>query len=339
METVRIAHLSDLHVAELANADSFPKALGRLFAGRSGALGMPPGPRRKFAWFASYDAQALKTLIHFLRELHEDSHPLDAIVVTGDLATTGRRNDQIKAWQLVADSGNHNGESLAAIGPPVHVMPGNHDRYGGIPIVAPTYGTEFDVVFTSWKASRGVQRFPSIGSRNGKEQLEVVAADFTRPNASPLPHAWPLPIDGTGEVDVPTLDNLERTTMNLNSSAVLWAVHFPPRLGADCPKELHTVSLNHRLVGGDAVLARAAKCGVFGVICGHVHNNCSYIDRTGVRVSVAGSASQFKTRFGHWAHLLEFDVDGGVILAARILDLFQDRSPRGWGICGYSRSF
>jgi 3',5'-cyclic AMP phosphodiesterase CpdA len=94
----------------------------------------------------------------------------DAIVLSGDLATTARKPDLDKVRHLIEtvpaegywDEDGH--PSLRAAGKRVLIVPGNHDRFGPLRGLRPyPPGDEtFDGVL-SWKRHIGSDQFPTMG--------------------------------------------------------------------------------------------------------------------------------------------------------------------------------
>ena len=175
MPTVRLLHLSDLHVT-------------------AGTHWPPP---------SRFDPAVLEDLArsaYFLRDHY------DALLISGDLGDTGEMVDLAPAFDFLYAGAQPSSTpwlsarrkpTLQGAGKPVFLLPGNHDRYQSWPGATPA-GTNFDTVFSrDWPVGiGGVHEIPLPDNRN--PFLCLLFADFTL--ASSKQATWPLGKWGQGYV-------------------------------------------------------------------------------------------------------------------------------------------
>lgn len=330
METFKILHISDLHFGAVPYQVGLPRAIRH-------------GRRPSLTWFNSHDANVTTQLSTFIKKLDDVS----LVLVTGDVATTGLPADVQAARKFFED--------LSSAGVRFVVMPGNHDRFPGelqyhLGLAPFQVSMEFDSFFGDfWHCGQGAQELATIQGK--QESLSFVGADFSLqedsrvvPSAVFSPAEWSL-THGSGEVSsrvfadlLEATDRVIKVRRRAHDPCVVWACHFLPNVGrkASLPKEYDGLP-PHLLLHNDQMLIQAARDKkVKALLCGHVHNN-SVFRIGGLRVSAAGSAGIFGTRFGHWAHFLEFDVSRGALRAMRIQDIRYDRDLFCWRRQRYSR--
>jgi 3',5'-cyclic AMP phosphodiesterase CpdA len=299
MASVRILHASDLHIANQENitspADRFTPgtikdaAVNRMLA-------------------SSYDSGILLHLARFAYQQAQKGM-LDAILLTGDISTTGSREDLQKSVDFIHEPAEHGlgwqnamGQArLADVGVPVWLLPGNHDRYettfyGYVP-----GGNEFDDVFQNdWQGP--VMCYDPI-TKSGLT-VTVIAADFNlkRSRDSERILGWLA----QGKVYDEILNELEATTKGLPRYArqcVIWAMHFPPAY----PK----VSPYLELLDSELLILRANDCGIKAVLAGHTHDAVKY-RRPNMKFDVfcAGTVSQAFAPEGNHFRIIEINSDG-----------------------------
>ena len=273
MPRFRLVHLSDLHLART------PRQVDLLQAGRN----MPQLLQgNRLSWFSSYLPAALRTAAAFVYRRHRD---LDGVLITGDLATTGYRPDDLLLAKTVVSAPNPGQRHLLphpfnATGrfPTVrHVptawIPGNHDRYASN-LFAPG-GRAFDQI-VGW-AGTGAQR---VTLATG---LHVVGLDCSMRALSPLDSG--LERLAVGEVCDQLLDEARAASARTaDDDALLWLVHWPPEFdGGD---------RQMRLEGEARLLALADELDVDLVLSGHTHETRVYLTSVGVPVVCCGTTSQ-----------------------------------------------
>lgn len=313
MATFRILHVSDLHIARVAESINFidlrPRRKAVIRAFRRSHEGHPIHFRHP----TSHDIAALQDVAEhaFL-----DSE-LDLILITGDIATTGEADDLRVAvdfiagppaagWMTARDT-----PTLAAAKTHIALLPGNHDRYENAKFPFGAAAVVFDDLFNDyWWAGQNASLIAVLEKQN--EWLLVLGADFSlrvpEYGYNPLAHA------GQGEVSPHVLKSLrlltKRCTEQLKrkgmTPAVVWAVHFAPR----CEDTLL------RLRNDDQLLAAAESEGVHHIFCGHTHEEGESV-MGNIEVHCAGTASSFEPEHGNFIHTREIDVTSGVITKVR----------------------
>lgn len=309
MALFRILHASDLHFNSLRG--------WRAVAG---------SPARALL-LSRHDPAAVHALARRSWELR---HDIDAVLVTGDLATYGDSADLELAREFLlapAASGWLTASRratlgfLSPLGVTVAAMPGNHDRYryGGAALLPG--GKQFERWFPTWPVPFGAA--PLLDLSAGGERLVVIGLDFT------LRHATSATLRGknwigTGSADQRTVNAGLGLSALLRSegACVVWASHFPP--GA--PARL-------RLLHEDNLIEGALRAGVPLVLCGHTHRSgMTYRgDRRGnVQFWTAASASEAGNAARAFS-LIDFEVDGAVLRSSSLRMVPWNQSRGSFG--------
>jgi len=243
----------------------------------------------------SYHPLALDSLVNFVLSQSD----LNAVILSGDIATTGFEHDLLKAKEFL--DGPNPGtfaagiSALANIGIPVWVLPGNHDRYtytGREWFFSPG-GPLFDQILSNhWSGKVKVYR----PLRNFYERLSVlvVAADFglKQSTDSTRLHRFNKLAQGRVYEDVlRTLDaetvshqQTERAECPDHELVTLWAVHFPPAFKG--------LSASKSLLQEADLLKKAEERNIQALLAGHTHIPKDYAATRRVRVLCAGTATQ-----------------------------------------------
>lgn len=234
---------------------------------------------------ASYEPAPLESLAEFV---FDRGHTYAAVLISGDLATSGLANDLRLAFEFVSSTPTNkwirNGQPvLNSHSRPLIIVPGNHDNYtSNAP--APS-GKHFALQFGVYLKNY-VQRVGHNVLVDNDHALCVVYADFSfldKKEARNLRHLF-----GGGKVAKETLEELQSRTLALRSSDklraikkhFLWMIHFAP---FDCGDSLE-------LLGYRSLIEAAVKVNVKNIICGHTHISAMHVEE-GVKVLCGGSAS------------------------------------------------
>jgi 3',5'-cyclic AMP phosphodiesterase CpdA len=246
----------------------------------------------------SYNPGALDCLCNFI-----DDERLDAIVITGDLATTGLGPDLEKA-RLFLESKSEFDQSIAYVAAPVHLLPGNHDRfiYTGRGFLFAPGGKDFDSVFAS-RWSTPVTVYDVL--RNQDLSILLVAADFglisEKDSTFPLLKLNRL---AQGRIYPEILNQLETTTQQaqreertrgVRTLVTLWAIHFPPffphRNAGSVGRILDR--LTKGLIDEQKLIDSARLHNVSAILAGHTHEADDYsAGDHRLRILCAGTATQ-----------------------------------------------
>lgn len=254
--------------------------------------------------------------------------PLDAILITGDLANWGDSESLKAAYEFVTSEpvrGWHDASrrpTLRGSQVPVHLLPGNHDRYGPWGYGG-TSGILFDEVFPEyWDVGQSVSAF-ILG-----EALGIVMGDLT---LTTMLHGTSLPggVWGQGKAYVERIAFLKAKTELLRARhpdlAIIWAVHFAPAFEG--------LPMSLALIDDGRLIAAAAEMGVHQILCGHTHEQRHYKVGPGESVTVfcVGSASQPSPE-ANTLHLFDIEVDRGAFsrFDVEVLehDAFEGFRPR-----------
>lgn len=259
---------------------------------------------------ASYDDVPLLAAADFLERVSPD---LDLLVVLGDLATTGMDEDLSVASDVFLHDGipEHLNADLAprlgGLGIPMHVVPGNHDRYQDD--WATPGGTGFDRVFSSiYKPTKGVC---SQSLENDDLAMGIISADFSFAAGTDAKYWRRL---GRGAVDDIVLSELDYQTRtwqrNHPGMPAMWALHFSPADGVKT-----SLVLEER----EKVTDLAVKLNVNHIFCGHTHLRKREIG-THPHIYCSGSVSAIDSIDKHYVHICTLEKDTSDLLQLRVFD-------------------
>ncbi len=296
----RLAHVSDLHLAEEAGVFGFHQSEG--FRSLMGLFLRSVRKADLAPMMTSYDSRCFRALMDALTGTSRfTQNGYDGYLITGDIATTGMAGDMLAAgnalrrvqWTPGTETLDESTTPLP--GEKVVLLPGNHDRYLGASMVPMSAHFEHGHNFGSnWSLDNAVHadqrsevNHKVLTALDGT-QLAVVTGDFSFLHPSPRF----FKMLGGGKARQTTLDQMSALTSGYTSKAiaVTWAVHFPP-FKKGVPRSL-------RLDRHEEVVRAAAKVGVETIFCGHTHEArpivpVSYDDKiTGIKVVCAGSACE-----------------------------------------------
>lgn len=299
MATVRLLHLSDLHI--------------------------PASDGWRWSAFEPALLEDVARNAYYLRAA------CDVILVSGDLADSGEAGDIERASGFVSARPQSSrtpwlsvdGQpTLQAAGKPILFLPGNHDRFKTWKLGNPA-GKEFDKLFSSgWPDGMGsVNAVPLPDKDNAV--LSLVFADFTlqrKRDAQGFRGHW-----GQGLVAPGCLKKLVSSTREAQARkcAVVWVVHFAP--------EFKGLEKSLELLAGDELMKSARAMNVRHIFCGHTHKRRVYSGKKpppDVKVHCAGTACCNGTREDTTFHLVEIDVAGGDVIEVREKTMAWNASDR-----------
>lgn len=317
---IRIALLADPHLCVQARRRNIISLLSRKPWRRLDTTllsGTSSKPRAfTLAKPTSYDDQPLLAAADFIEEFKRE---LDLLLVLGDLATTGMKEDLAVAAGVFLDnrSPEHVSASLdprfGGLGVHMHVVPGNHDRF--IDDFAKPGGTEFDRVFYDiYKPINGV-----CVKEIYKDDVSlcVISADFCfRSNSNPVFYKR----FGRGKVDGSVLNQLDYCTRQWQKSnagrPVIWALHFSPGEGVS-----RLLELEER----DKVTRLAKQLGVRHIFCGHTHLRKREIG-TYPHIYCSGSVASIDSIGEHFLHICTVIRNGDDMFELDVVDFRYDES-------------
>jgi len=224
---MRFLQLTDTHFGLPANSTgsrTFAALAANVVAGRIATA------------MATHDEAVVAALRVFV-EL--ESPELDAVLCSGDLATTGDERDLALAAAFLSD--------LIPESVPCFVLPGNHDRFGGPPLYPPG-GTAFDTFVVGPRLRPLASPFGFGHQRKGKCILSGLDLTLLTPAGGPLQF---LRASGLGKARREILDpfarSLERIATTGKTTHVVVVTHYPLAIGQPMP-------VNHEVLGGDHVI-------------------------------------------------------------------------------------
>jgi hypothetical protein len=270
MALFRLLHASDPHMAAV------PFTAGPPLSGFLKGLA-------KYWRQVSHDPAPLRAFVQFA---HLNQQCFDAVLVSGDLSTTGDTADLQAAYDLYTAPPANPTTCLTAAGEPtlrywasnslLDLLPGNHDRFRSVKARYRPGGRRFDTVFCPpgglqfWCAGQGVAH--GIALLRSPWVLHVVKADFTlRRYDGGKPFYWLPGWLGQGRVKQSVLDLLTAATTQARdeyanqgwSPITLWAIHFDP----------FTTDATLSLLESEKLAQAAKDLNVPAILCGHTHES------------------------------------------------------------------
>lgn len=252
---------------------------------------------RDFTLASTFNPGLLDCLCNFIEE--EDQN-LKAVIITGDLATTGLQVDLNKGLDFL--EGGPSSQSISSVKAAKLLLPGNHDRFVYTPrgfLYAPG-GSLFDTIFRNyWSGS--VRAYEPLRDSGSDLSVIIIAADFGLRSKNdctlPLLKIGRLAQGRVYPVILAQLVSLTRQLQAEETAAgympvVLWAVHFPPffvhQNSSKAARALYRVAKN--LIDEKSFVKEAANQNVYAILSGHTHEAQDY-RKHGVRILCAGDAT------------------------------------------------
>lgn len=258
MTNFKFLHLSDLHFAKNSNRPPFSISQRQYLEERID-YALEEG------FFAGGHSRAKsRELALFVRTEFRD---VDAIIVTGDIATTGEYFDLQAALEFFegdAEDENPVDVSLRTFKDKIILLPGNHDRYKQCPVDKKKLEFNenksiFDPIRNFWEKFKNIKNLRNIfflpGNKSFNEVFKsywknkvssrifmkenasvgIFTADFTLRDIEDCTSPRYLNMLAQGKVHDKVLQELiEKTklytdTKDLNKKIIIWAIHFPPQ--------------------------------------------------------------------------------------------------------------
>lgn len=319
MPTLRILHASDLHISAQKNKNISPidqlTQLGKVKLNATTLLHLANWARRALKAFlrkmtaSSYEPEVLKHLTLFIYnnarkkkvdgkdQTEEGDDKIDAVILSGDLATTGIQIDIDKLQRFFSSPidpvhpwENQDGEAtLAAVSIPKWIVPGNHDRYEptgrfiffqNLPVPIPKFfdpgAPRFDQIIDFQHApAKELGALPDWTSGPATVRVVVFGADFSLRQFGDHDGFYGWLAQGCAYDDI--LQQLISKTEeaksrhrehNQGALCILWVVHFPPGFPH--------LSKPHRLLFEGRLTRAANNHGVKAILAGHTHEQVKY---------------------------------------------------------------
>lgn len=308
LSSVKILHASDLHISTHGDLrsplDQFSDLENPWDLSGKGVI--EKGKILKnlgLSWWrrlaaSSYDPEILDSLAEFIYNnakrtvdggTSQEGEGLDAVILTGDLATTGIDDDINKVKQFLSASYDaecpqrsveefYTGATLSALDIPVIYLPGNHDRYIPTrewhkkkwPIFFYPGATEFDEILSDHRADP-IRSFELV-SDDKKLKVIVFTADFTLEHFDDHEGLYGWLAQGRAYSNlrknlVQATNKASQTKKDGQALCILWAVHFPPG---------YPVKKSCSLLMETELIKLANRTGVYGILGGHTHRQLIY---------------------------------------------------------------
>jgi predicted phosphodiesterase len=299
----RYVHLSDLHfctqpwrVNALFKRD-LHKSLDTFDKGRP-----PENEWNSIIRPASFVPEIASGVARFCYWLNKK---FDGIIISGDLATTGRGGDLAVARTFVATPPgygpyiSYNEPTICGTTAPrnIHLVPGNHDRYRDD--FATPGSQNFSLMFEDPHMRNRAGDIGHWVKAKRDHKLAFVYADFSLKRvehlSDPLKGRY-----GQGVVYAKVLKDLKNKTSELKALdiPVIWIIHFAPY---ECEPSLQLINFKH-------VTDAATELGVLCTLCGHTHVQENIVVN-GHQVFCAGSACCVDSKDKARVHLITIRID------------------------------
>jgi predicted phosphodiesterase len=255
---------------------------------------------------ASYLQEVIASAAQFCFERREE---IDAVIVTGDLATSGDMIDIAPAANFVrspaAGEGFYSSPRQPTISfiPDILLVPGNHDKYANI-LGTPSSKT-FELTFEAYMPNfeDGVGHW--VDEKDGAS-LAFVYADFSLLSRSDAEDKVVAPF-GQGRVYAHVRDELVNRTLYLrqkhDGAPIVWLIHFAP---FDCGYKL-------RLIDFSDVEDAAHRLAIPILLSGHVHQSRK-LQRDGRVIYCSGSTGCVDTDGDSRIQTVHIDVDDEIFV-------------------------
>jgi hypothetical protein len=333
MATFNIVHLSDFHFGEVSDRKKAWRPLSQ--------------KNKKIP--ATHDstlAELVARWVYFRAEQLESSGDrLDAMILTGDLATTGLKEDLNVALNYIDSNPTRlwyrsptadepptlplrHRATLKGLADLCLLVPGNHDRFKNNDCDAG--GIEFDTVFDAFWAKNlnGVIAtvIPKKKSEedNASDYLALIGADGCLRSGSDATDPW-LHQMCQGYLYNNTFEAMKLKTEEAQrlypGVVVVWFIHFPPT---------GIVHSWERLRYYERLEQASKTYNVAFVLSGHTHLKEVYPAKLGSTIWNGGSATQFAEKRGHWIHFLQLEVTQGMLIRATRDNFLWDNNIGNW---------
>lgn len=288
-------------------------AFFRLLHGSDLHMNARSGAERWLSPLSSHDVAAAEAFARAAWRLggagDVDRAVVDAILLSGDLATSGDSADLALAHSYVADVATDRWLSakgtptLQGARLPIGLLPGNHDRFKDLLLPG---NHAFDEVFRPWwrdDDKDGVAELLVLDK--GGRRLVLLGLDLSLRSISDG-----LIYMGQGAAYADVIDAAVAATAwhkaQHPAAAVIWVSHFPP----EAPVTLLLVD-DKRLIAG----AQRAKIPL--LLCGHTHVEKVFVDD--VPVITAPTTTVLEPgNTGYVVHDFSVDDDGGLGHSTRL---------------------
>ncbi len=314
MTVLRVLHISDLHFAEKSlriHVNDYHPLDGRDDLDLS--LFSP----------TTYDPALAEGVARYV---FQNRDQFDCIVISGDVATTGAREDQLAAYSFVdakAVDSWRNARGFPTLDSsrsqmPTTILPGNHDRYGSFPYRPRSL--EFDYRFT---------RFWPNGKRVASEVWDIrgvtvsnVMVDFSL-EAVDDANGGLLSYLGQGYAHPDILKHLRNETIaseeEFGADCVVWTIHYPPNF--------HNIKDDLRLINDNQLLELASDLEVKIILAGHTHQHRPYPvgKNADILVCCAGGATTFTPDFLPSMEIIHIEMDGKNLDQVKVEEISWDR--------------
>lgn len=305
MAKFRVLHASDFHFSIEPNRRHWFRRISRKFEDCP-ETPEPTSTRYRGYGFCSYHPSVAQQVAEFA---YRNASYLDAIVCSGDLATSGTTEDLTAAKDFifsVCKTKFVNGRlqpTLQGSMLPILIMPGNHDRYADSD--GNSGSANFDLVFDSYWQTEHVPRIQTLELQKQNQKLCFISADFCLKKSSDAAGRPKMFAKrGQGKCYDDVLDNLVKTTNSIkdndDATFVVWVLHFPP---------IDEAGEFLKLIDVDKFIKSVNDHNIKLILSGHLHKSINTTIQNS-QIHVASTACGVDIVDGNLLHVIEIDLGG-----------------------------
>ena len=315
MAILKLLHASDLHICEyekirspIDHLQDLEDPLSLSFSGIASKARMLAALRKdmRLRMASSFDPESLLLLSEFIydnarwrkdgarQKVEGSGEKLDGVILTGDLATSGEREDIEKVALLLtadfnprfpykASEGGYREATLSALEIPIIVLPGNHDRYmetkrkrNGVPIFFEPASPNFDRFVRDYRPIKQPIHKTVLSTaitKSSNLNVAVLCADFTLQD---IEHhegmlgwlAQGMAYEGIRKILIEETKSVISQKAADDTVCILWAIHFPPYFPG--------IKKHSQLLGEEFLMKDANELGVRAILAGHTHQQLQY---------------------------------------------------------------
>ena len=312
MESFRIIHISDMHISgtHIGHKNDL-RSISDIINYNTLKL-IFKGDWKKF-YPSSFDKDiAVKALYYITDDIKADNkQTLDAIIVSGDLATTGHDVDLTMAKRFFLGDiptkwivEQYPIPALTDSNLPILIIPGNHDRFRTDTKWLFPGNHNFEKHFEQNWCIKPLQgncdikdassKYPIKFARiqKGNECIRFYLIDLCLTSSRHSTNKLKGGYLGQGRAYPRLINSLKKHIINLqsdnkyNRDAIIWVTHFPPNAPSEKGDETLKLLLEERL------LQAATECKISAILAGHIHKQKRFTitdNNHSVEVICAGS--------------------------------------------------
>ncbi len=306
--TIRICHISDLHLSETPNEQSYKEVFSFYKCRKK---------RESKGVFTTYQLDKMYALCEFV---NNNTELFDIILITGDISSSASIDDLTTTKEHIikenTNYGNwyHNSSVKGVIPcikhPHIFLLPGNHDRIIPINVSTYQYSDYFNSVFIDfWNPTGNSKRIDLSkisGLENSKKDIYLLKVDFSLKQED-----LKLQNVGKGKVYDEILNELNKILCKLRelNEKFILTFHYPPKLDG--------LSKLLELLDEDKLISLLNQYNIKIIFTGHSHfGTQKIIDGTNIQNLCNDATTSFCDKSS--ISIYEIDMDNENVIGTKI---------------------